>query len=376
MIYLIVFTLSIWVLSKMSIHNSKYTKTRYWWCSVISMLFLVLLAGFRDKGVGIDTNVYIDTYSNIAQGLGNFSEIISFNQSGVNVDKAFLALAFLSHKLSNGTFLFFTFIELAILFPLFLGAYNLTKKDGNVSIVITFFFLLVFLKYTYSYNVMRQFCAVSWSFLAFTYYLNKRWILFLIFFLIAYLFHSSAILFIPFLFLEYVSRMKNKTLQKIMLYLIPIFLVFVFYKYDQILQTLSYFSNDVYATRYSTDSMKYAGRDRISYTDLVFVLYCFGVIIYSFRYKLLSVKENIYVLLLNICVLFCISLSLLSEYMNRTVLFPLIIELWYLAKILCAMKNKPIKYGFYVLAVSYWFYTYIIRNTCETYPYTSTILGI
>ena len=64
-------------------------------------------------------------------------------------------------------------------------------------------------------------------------------------------------------------------------------------------------------------------------------------------------------------------------YLYRISFYLYIIDLTLISIILASKQiTKPLKYSFYIIIIFSWYYEYILNNSCETYPYSSQILGI
>lgn len=375
LIYIVVFGISIFALCGMRVNALCFTVRTYWTASSIVILLLSLLAGFRDVGIGSDTRGYIFTYMDAARMCDNIIDVVRFDSGYGSLDKGFLFLAFLSKCITPERWMFFFMIELAVLLPFFIGVYKLSESKLYLPVLL-FFYALIFYRYNQSYNLMRQFCAIGWCFLSFVYYIRRRWLLFALFFFIAYSFHSSALIFAGLFVLEYVSRIRNRRLLKIMAGVALLLFLWIFNNYEYLLATLSSFMNDSYADRYSSVTGYYGAREKIGISDTLFIFYAFYLTYYSFKHRILSFSENIFLLVLSGFVLLSIFLVLVSTFINRIGLYAIVLIYWYLAVIMSKIKDKRVVGLYFLYGFLYWLYIYIVKGASETYPYTSEILGI
>ena len=90
---------------------------------------------------------------------------------------------------------------------------------------------MLFRSYFYSFNIMRQMCAVAIIFFATRYLTKRRYLIFLIYLTIAFIFHKSSLLGTGFFFIEILQwnllTKKQKKFMICMLVLVPFCFVFV-----------------------------------------------------------------------------------------------------------------------------------------------------
>lgn len=163
---------------------------------ILSMLFPIVAAGIR-YNVGVDFGSYVVIY--------NIIENSSFWQNIKTGEVGFVFLNMASEHIFNspqGVSLFSSIITIGFLYA------AIRDHESKISFSLALF--LYFTKlYPFSLNVMRQSIAISIIFYAYKYIVNRDLKKFLIFVAIAALFHTSAIIVIPFYFINGVKQKRS-----------------------------------------------------------------------------------------------------------------------------------------------------------------------
>lgn len=186
------------------------------WFAVLAFAPVIWYAGTR-VGVG-DTGGYINGFLNSPE---TFSEIPDyFNE--LTKDKGFYILTAILHILfkDNST--------IYLLFLALIQGLSLVAIFRKYSTNYLFSILLFVLSTDYiswMYNGMRQFTAVTLIFAATALMMKKRYASVVIVVLFASLFHQSALLMIPFIFLSYGKAWNKKTIFFIIVALLAVFFV-------------------------------------------------------------------------------------------------------------------------------------------------------
>lgn len=163
--------------------------------SLLLLSLLVLIGGFRD-GIGWDYNNYINWYHN-----GTRDDGFEFGFLGLlkifryfNIDYHFL-------------FFFFSF------FTYFFAYLGIRKYTKNISLPLMLYFLIPVL-FLYSFTYIRQFLSVAIAFYAFSYLLEKKYLIYFLLMFLGISIHYSCL--IPFIFFIIVylwgSQLKVKYL--------------------------------------------------------------------------------------------------------------------------------------------------------------------
>lgn len=159
---------------------------------------LVLVMGLRGDSVGIDTHQYLYNFIKANDGDYNKSPMFYYVSRGVE----------LFNLEVNSVFVIFAFITIS---PLFYVIYK--EKASPLFAVIILFSIGLYFRY---FNIMIQGAAISLYFLAFHEKQNKNRIKTMVFCFLAVVTHLSAVVLIPFLF---INRLKNASLLIFMLWI-------------------------------------------------------------------------------------------------------------------------------------------------------------
>ncbi len=177
---------------------------------------LILFTGFRNVGIGADTQVYLKAlhhYTGIT-----FPEL--FLKKLVypfDFEIGYFFLTKLCGFLFFNDTLFLILIACLIYIPVFIFI-NDYSKQSLISVLIYFSFGM----FEYSLGIFRQMIAISICLMAFRYILKNDFLKFFLVILIASLFHTTSLVMIP-LFL--ISKID---LSKMIKYILPLELVVLF----------------------------------------------------------------------------------------------------------------------------------------------------
>ena len=342
---------------------------------LLSCLLLSLLAGFRDLSVGTDTNGYPELYFAEAKSLHSIHALINLDEGLMEYDKGFLALAWFGLSLSEHIWMYFFLIELVITCFLFLAFIRL-KKHFNVNIVI-FTLVWMLLQYNYSMNAMRQLCALSISFYAISFMLDKKWIFSIIWILIAYSFHSSTLIILVAPAFYIVSHLKDKTKRHGIIIAISIFSILFLVYYSFFLNFGSQIGlyQDVYINRYGIDS--YYGEGHASLSALIVSFIFFAIIFISYKSNIVDKRILAFHFLVHYVYTMSRFLSYYSAYAYRIGLPFLLVSIYFFSLELSHQKISSIqRYAAMSIIIVSWMFNSIVHGNSETVPYTSAILGI
>lgn len=370
--YIVVFVLAI-ILAFIADRNRRHRHIVFFSLSTL-IAVLSLFAGFRDIGVGTDTVIYSEKYFEIVRKI-SFDELILSNDDSFR-SKSYLILNYLASTFSNNVWIALLFTELTILIPLYYGIYKLSKIETVKFSIFTALYVFFFLNY--SFNIMRQSCAVSFVFLAFCYYKERKWLKFVILEFIAYHFHSTSIIYLLIPLFYYLIQKKFVSV-KILLFGVGVLGIFVFLFYYQILyfalesgMVTDYFMENYGAGGFYSDE----GSVRLRLGNVVlFVFFSFNVYLAQ-KNKM----NNDIVALWALCNIMYVSLSLLALYVVylQRLNYAFLLFCVLFSSVLLGNKKVSLLYKVivYLIVVLFWYYNNIVNNFGETYPYKSLILNI
>lgn len=171
--------------------------------AVVAVLPLVIWAGFRGN-VG-DTGAYMEAFSDMPASLSG----INGYMAGQEKDRGFYFVsAVIKCIVGNRDTIYFIIVAMIQCFLLF----KLYRKYST-SFVVSFFLFIASTDYiSWIFNGMRQFLAVTITVACFPWILEKKYVKAIIGIVIASLFHQSALLVLPFVFIVQGKAWNKKTL--------------------------------------------------------------------------------------------------------------------------------------------------------------------
>lgn len=187
---------------------------------------LVIWSGFR--GYVGDTGAYMEMFREIPSGLRNIPSYMDT----IEKDKGFyLFSAVIKNLISDNVNVYFIILAL-IQVALLIKVYR--KYSPNY--IVTFFLFIASTDYiSWMFNGIRQFTAVTITFFAFEYILKKKYVPAVLIVLFAALFHGSALLVLPFIFIAQGQAWNKKTI----LFIIAVIVAVMFIgEFTDILDTL------------------------------------------------------------------------------------------------------------------------------------------
>ena len=174
------------------------------WFAVMAVLPLVYFASVRGAEAG-DTVMYIEAYAEMPSRLSGLSEYISTVQK----DQGFYYVSALIKCLIGDRVAVYFFIVAAI--QCFL-IFRVFRKYAPAFVTVFFLFIASSDFFSWIFNGMRQFTAVAITVACFPFILKKKSVPAIIGILIASLFHQSALLVIPFIFIVQGKAWNKKTI--------------------------------------------------------------------------------------------------------------------------------------------------------------------
>ncbi len=221
-----------------------------------------------------------------------------------------------------------------------------------------------------SMNIIRQVMAVAIVIQGFKYIFSRKFLPYLIFILVAAVFHSTALIMIPVYFL-YSKKEKQNAVRLIVVICICLFLPVIM---DLVFRLLPYIP---FLARYAS---KYTFSFQASF-KIIYIVLKIPIILYVFLfYKKLISKDSrnefyIYLFLIELAASF---LGSFSQWSFRIMYYGMISEIILVPQLLSMVngKNKRICYflilGYYIFC--FWFLHYV-RGNDGIFPYTFSLLG-
>lgn len=332
---------------------------------VIGVLPEILIAGLRDSTIGTDTGMYpTDVFEFCLSTRSLILAVISY----LNVEPAYVALAWISTQISN-SFNFFLILTHTIILCMLLSAYR--RFEVNVALAFLFFCLIYF---SMSMNTARQFLAMPFCLLGFAELMNKCKKKAILMFLLAFAFHRSSLFFLLVIALYYLCERKYEIMCKKKTFVLLTFVVItgltMFVKLLDIAITIGLAKME-YMERYGESEMFGSGIPLS-----LFALTIFNYIMYMRITKRVNMTPFIlfsrYIMLVSLLLCFA---GLISTFATRIDHYFIMMAIVCIAYVL-SMKKYSYRWVFVGFYIIYWFLVVVVANLSDTYPYKSLILGI
>ncbi|NCB48035.1 MAG: EpsG family protein [Clostridia bacterium] len=324
---------------------------------------MIFLATFKAVGVGLDTVNYYNYYEELRTG-----QVVLFEFTSSSFEIGYVFLNSILAMLNLG----FVFLQLAIAlitaicFSFFIR--NLSQDKG-----MSYFLFIALGTYAQSFSAYRQIVAMSLVAVAIVMIFKNKYLWFTLLTLLAFTFHSSAILCFSLIFFKFI-KLNWKTIL-----FFTALTVICFFGFKQIMYVLDMLFGVDYYQKY------FANQTFLMQTSLLDILYTvslcliFGVL-YIFRNRLKldksQTKQYDFLLLMFLMVplirIFGMALSY-QTLVNRFTLY-FFISLIILIP-LFAQGTKGTKYykfvvpAVYVIASGYMYYLYAVKLSCGVASY-------
>ncbi len=224
-------------------------------CISIFFLILLLLLSMRSVNTGID----LKNYKYFFNSISNLSlhESLNYSEKG---EPLFYLLNKVISIISNNNFqVFLTVVAIISILPIYLFYYN---KSDNALLTIALF--LTVAPFTIFFSGLRQSIAIGIIVFSFKYIENNKIIKFIIYLLIAFFFHRSAIFCLPLYLVYHIKINKNS------LYIIIPLMILIFLFNQQIFTAILSFT-----TLYD-GKIEITGAYSILILLILFAIYCFS----------------------------------------------------------------------------------------------------
>lgn len=209
---------------------------------IVISLQLIIISGFRGMDVGNDTIGYARHLMRTSSL--SLSELFETRST----EAGYLLFEFLISRLTSNPTIFFTIISTFYMISVGLLIY---KNSSEPSMSFILFIGLTF--FAFAMSGARQTMALGFIFFCFDFIKKKKLAPFLLFTFLAYMFHSSAFVFLPAYFIAHKQITRKYILTAFML--IPVTYVFI----DQIFAFISDASGYDYSTYDSGGPVTLAG---------------------------------------------------------------------------------------------------------------------
>ncbi len=345
--------------------------------SLLAVLPPILIAGLRDSTVGSDMELYIvPIFTGIAS---NGQNLMEFIDSYPFMEIGYLFVNYVIAQLTDQPFFLLASIHILIIIPLYITA--MKWRECLSPVLFMFIFYMIF--FQESLSIVRQSIALSFSMLALTFFIEKRYINYFVFIIIAFLFHQTAVIALSFP-LVYII-VDRFSIREYYLYYIGVTLIIVlfFLNLDGILIWL------IDSGYIDLKFLKYTSEDNtfspvLGATNIVVKIIIIAYIVFTMvLYKPDAILKFFFVMavldiLFSLCALIMQPLDRISLYYRliTCISIPYII---YSYPVIYSDDEtpytRPIEGLFCVLLFAYWFYVYMLGDYDDTanYQISSTL---
>ena len=274
-------------------------------CLVLCVLFLSIIGGLRDIGVGTDTVTYSESYYFAAKEVHSFANLLKSGR-----DIGYLSLNVIA--VWFGSLWIVHFLSQLMTHGLILYVVYLLKKKYPQILFTLFVFVYLMIFYNQTYNFMRQYCAIAVNMVGLYYLLQNRWGSFFVSLVISYFFHPSAVLFVIVAVYYYMcvySKSKLYTWLAVLGAIASIILASKFYYLLTEFTEIGLIS-DTYSDRYG-EGDKYGARSAFRPTVLLIFFGMFYLMYKAYSKKVLKLPFVFFWCTLHVSY---IAFSLLSLY--------------------------------------------------------------
>mgnify|MGYP001021134194 CR=1 FL=1 len=216
-VYIFGFSLSLLLIGLAQRYKTK--DIRFQVLSFFALLIPCFIAGLRDLTIGTDVNVYASPMFDIAKSSSSLKSFLNTTWYMVyvkisDIEMGYDVLVFVTAKVfgSVQSLLFLT--EMLVVVPVYVALVKM-RKQLPIWVGMLTFYLMYF---NLSLNIMRQSIAMAFLLLAFSYLFNESRKGFVVSFIIAVCFHTSAFLgIIVFAIYLYVVKDRKMSFQTMFL---------------------------------------------------------------------------------------------------------------------------------------------------------------
>lgn len=307
----------------------------------LAFSILVCMAAFRDN-IGADYSEYAKIFQDFVNN--------GFNS---RLEIGFCVLSWLVSLVSDSNQVFFAVCGLVIYLPIFLFC-SRNSKCPELSI----FLFIAFGLLSSSFNGIRQWMAASIIFLGFKHVVDKQFLKYLIVVLIAFCFHQTAIIMIPFYF---IVRMKGNDKFRFFIIFATIITAIFFRQIVGIIYKIVYsiLGDHKYTGYLNPDTIINENGKWLSFP--LFCLITYGMYLYL-KYRGIKMDRAMEVGINFIVLGFaCSGLGQLNWIFTRLQFFFVLPLLVVIPNLLTKFRNKDIMYLLVVLAGS----AYILLTAAE-----------
>lgn len=350
------------------------SKNKKSFLALIALLIPAVLAGLRASTIGTDVRVYVIYYFDRALNSSNFMDYYAAQSGSFLSEVGYHLLTYLLSRVFHDYHWALFFYQLIPLVFIYLGLKRCERLFQTP--VWLGMLLYYFMLYNNSLNIMRQCIAVGCVFYATTFLFEKKYKFYLLYTIVAILFHTSSIISFAILpmYLLLCQGKKislHRQIQQGSIFILALFIILI--AGGKIIELLiDYGIIRAYYLEYLSGG-KFRSDNGIPYV-IVFgnILYTAILMIFK-KYADRRNYESLFIIMSS-CIVAIASYSVsFIQYIDRMTYFFIPIQIIGLANVTnCFSKASRKKYIclLVLLVFVFWYYSIVIKRSHETVPYT------
>ena len=370
MIYICTFSISIflvWISDSFKYKNKKLSV----FFSVLAVVIVAFLAGVRDYSIGTDTSGYANLIFNYAKASPNIVDF--YSRASIWGEGGYLLLNYVVARFTSDPHIYY-FILGFIMYGLTLWSlWRYSKLGFSVTLAWACY---LFLFYGDTLNAMRQMLACSIAFFAFTYFLDKKYIKYVLLMLLAISCHRSALLSFAPAAVYFILQRRDKKSVKFFI-VIGVCIFAFFYEYiAQALMNIGLLPVERYS-KYLASGIPFDLNALVLRLPFLVFIYLWYKI-YKGKTKEEKVFFDAVLMLVIVDLVFSQMRSIVVWLYRLTLYFGMFRCIAYSRLVYSNNKNNRIALAIILLLYLLVLFVYqvIYQGNNEIYPYTSRILGV
>lgn len=370
MIYIITFLISILLVLLSNNYKHKNKKFSIF-LSVLAVVVVAFIAGARDYSIGTDTSGYANVIFNYAKVYPNIADF--YSRAAIWGESGYLLLNYIVARFTSDPHIYY-FILGFIMYGLTLWSlWKYSKYGFSVTLAWACY---LFLFFGDTLNAMRQMLACSIVFFAFTYFLDKKYIKYVLLMLLAFSCHKSALLSLAPAVVYFVLQRKDKRSVKFLI-VIGVCIFAFFYEYiAQALMNIGLLPFDRYS-KYLASGIPFDLNALVLRLPFLLFIYLWYKS-YKGETKEKSLFYDTVLMMILVDLVFSQMRSIVVWLYRLTLYFGMYRCIAYSRTIYSNIKNNKIVLSVILLLylIVLFMYQVMYQGNNEIYPYTSSILGI
>lgn len=363
MVYFIVFSLAILSIKIAELLNNVRLQKYFMFFSAI---FLVFLAALRDESIGIDVLIYQKPIFLIAKHSHSFLQYIQ-NTYIQKFEIAYVILTYIASRF-GGIFWVFLFNQIVIILFVFLSIwYYRDQVSPHLSLAC---FLFVY--YLHGYNITRQSIAMAILLYVVVLAEQKKYIQMCIFELLAFGFHTSAIVGVGIIFLYFAGKGHLKKMYTILIILGVLISIFFFRSiFVWAVNAVPFLPKKYISKQY----LYLDGGTNFTFVQFLYVIGALIILLCITNFAMIRyVKNYDFLLYMMLFALGGITVGSQATFANRVFMYMEMFSIFVIPQSMLLIKrrkyNRLIGEGIlYIALISFWLFCFVLNNYGNVYPY-------